>query len=471
MMMIIFIIALAVLAYTGARGVSRSSVESVTSAEFLKIVNQAADSRELVHAAVTFLHRQSQCEAIGIRLKDGDDFPYYEARGFPEEFVMLENLLCERDPTGKIQRDSVGNSLLACMCGNVICGRFDPAKDFFTANGSFWTNCTTRLLDGTTETERQGRTRNRCNGQGYESVALIPLGSGHRRLGLIQINDKRMGMFTPRLIALWERLAGYLSVALAKLSAEEAMRQSEERLRLFIEHAPAALAMFDREMRYLSVSRRWLRDYGLEGRDVYGISYYALSPEIPDRWREIHRRGLAGDVVQADEDSFQRADGSMQWLRWEVRPWQDASGQVGGIVIFSEDITDGKRAEQALRQTMTEMERSNKELEQFAYICAHDLQEPLRQVRGFVGLIKERHADRFDGKAAQYFDFVSDGAARMSALVSGLLAYSRDVSLRHLELREIRLRILCSVRLIKLLPVKDHHPRMKLHLLRWSSNS
>ncbi|MEW6117026.1 MAG: EAL domain-containing protein [Nitrospirota bacterium] len=132
--------------------------------------------------------------------------------------------------------------------------------------------------------------------------------------------------------------------------AENSLKESEERLRLFIEHAPAALAMFDREMRYLSASRRWMSDYGLDDRDLRGLSHYDVFPEIPERWKAVHRRALAGEVIRSDADRFERADGSVQWLRWEVRPWYHATGDVGGIVIFSEDITERKLAEETSRE-------------------------------------------------------------------------------------------------------------------------
>ncbi|MGE0643297.1 MAG: PAS domain S-box protein [Nitrospira sp.] len=139
-------------------------------------------------------------------------------------------------------------------------------------------------------------------------------------------------------------------------AAQQALHESEERLRLFIEHAPVALAMFDRDMRYLAVSRRWITDYGLNETDVIGHSHYAIFPEVTDRWKAVHQQGLAGAIVREDQDLFQRADGSERWLCWEVRPWKTDEGGVGGIVIFTEDITERKKVEQELRNHRTQLE-------------------------------------------------------------------------------------------------------------------
>jgi PAS domain S-box-containing protein len=145
--------------------------------------------------------------------------------------------------------------------------------------------------------------------------------------------------------------------AIKLAQANLSLHESEERLRMFIEHAPSSLAMFDKDMRYLSASRRWLRDYNLQEHDLLGLSHYEIFPEVPERWVEIHRRGLDGEVVLAEADSFERPDGSKQWLRWEVRPWYDASGEVAGIVIFTEDITERKLAEEALQEAHDELEQ------------------------------------------------------------------------------------------------------------------
>ncbi|MFO0699636.1 MAG: PAS domain S-box protein [Nitrospira sp.] len=127
-----------------------------------------------------------------------------------------------------------------------------------------------------------------------------------------------------------------------------AMRENEERFRLFVEHAPAAIAMFDRNMRYLAASRRWMEDYQLTG-EILGRSHYDVFPHISSRWKDVHQRGLGGEVLSADEDQFFLSDGSSQWITWDVRPWYRGD-QVGGIIIATEDMTARVEAKKALHE-------------------------------------------------------------------------------------------------------------------------
>jgi PAS domain S-box-containing protein len=140
----------------------------------------------------------------------------------------------------------------------------------------------------------------------------------------------------------------------ARKRAAEALTRSHDLLKSFVEHTPAAVAMLDKDLRYIAVSRRWLQDYRLGGQDLTGRHHYDVFPEIRlmDEWQVIHQRCLGGAVERREEERFVRADGSEDWLRWEVRPWRESMGDIGGIMMFTEVITERKRAEQALEQLM-----------------------------------------------------------------------------------------------------------------------
>jgi len=187
-------------------------------ARILDHLNRADEDRDTMKSILSEIKDFTGFQAVGLRLIDGDDFPYYVTHGFPDEFVDAETSLCSRDKEGKILRDSSGRPLLDCMCGTIIRGEIDPEQTFFTKGGSFWSNCTTELLASSTEEDLQGRTRNRCN-EGYESVALIPLRSGSRRVGLLQFNDRRRDRFTSEFIELFERLGTSIGIALAQRQA------------------------------------------------------------------------------------------------------------------------------------------------------------------------------------------------------------------------------------------------------------
>ncbi|HWH71009.1 MAG TPA: PAS domain S-box protein, partial [Candidatus Sulfotelmatobacter sp.] len=153
--------------------------------------------------------------------------------------------------------------------------------------------------------------------------------------------------------------------------AQEALRRSEEQMRLFLRSAPASIAVFDREMHYLAVSHRWMQDYGLTG-EVIGQCHYELFPEVPERWKEVHRRALAGETLKAEADRFERADGRVQWIKWEVLPWHRAGGEVGGIMIVSEEITRAKQAEEALRHSEERFRTMADAMPQLAWIARPD---------------------------------------------------------------------------------------------------
>jgi PAS domain S-box-containing protein len=133
------------------------------------------------------------------------------------------------------------------------------------------------------------------------------------------------------------------------LEAQAALLHSrEDLLKIFVKSVPAGVAMLDREMRYLQVSDRLCADYSMDGSQILGRSHYDLFPDLPSRWKEGHRRALNGETIRAEEDRWDRHDGTTAWIRWEILPWKTSDGVIGGILIFAEDISKSKQAEGAL---------------------------------------------------------------------------------------------------------------------------
>lgn len=223
-----------------------------------------------------------------------------------------------------------------------------------------------------------------------------------------------------------------------KREAEASLRQSEGLLRDFIRYTPAAIAMLDEQMRYLEASEQWIRDYKLEGQEILGRSHYEVFPDIPQRWKDIHQRVLLGAVEQCSEDPFPRADGGVEWLQWEARPWRKGDDSIGGLIFFTQVITSRKEMETKILAQKSELERSNRELEQFAYIASHDLQEPLRAVAGCGQILQRRYQDKLEGPGVELIGHIVEGAKRMETLILDLLTYSR-VSSRGAEMLAIDL--------------------------------
>ncbi len=223
--------------------------------ELLRLAGASGGLRELIRATAGLVKSWSGCDAVGIRLRDGEDYPYFETRGFPEEFVRGENSLCGRDENGEIKREADGSAALECMCGNVIRGRVDRSMPFISEAGSFWSNGTTRLLTTTTDEDRGAKTRNRCNGDGYESVAVIPLSAEGETFGLLQINDKRPDRFTERDIRLFERLASALALVPSRRGAADALEASLAELEAVHASVPVAMILMDADRRVWKCNR------------------------------------------------------------------------------------------------------------------------------------------------------------------------------------------------------------------------
>jgi PAS domain S-box-containing protein len=317
--------------------------ERLATLRLLEIINRSRSLHELMRSVTLLLRDWSGCDAVGIRLRQDDDFPYFETRGFPVDFIKLENQLCLYGPDGQPIRDENGNPLLECMCGNILSGRFDPSKPFFTPHGSFWSNATTELLATTRDTDRQARTRNRCNGEGYETVALIPLRVGETTYGLLQLNDKRPGQLSLEKISLLEHLGDNLALAVAHRTEMENVIKSERKFRSYVDNAPVGIAIVDRAGRYHEVNPSMTELLGYSSQEFLEMRLFDLrvSTHISENQHSfdiLKERGAHSVEIQ-----MKKKDGTPIWVF--MHAVQLAEDRFLGFHI---DITSRKKMEQRL---------------------------------------------------------------------------------------------------------------------------
>ncbi|NDY97057.1 EAL domain-containing protein [Wenzhouxiangella limi] len=164
---------------------------------------------------------------------------------------------------------------------------------------------------------------------------------------------------------------GVLMDVTDRQKAEEKAEHSRYLLRYIIEHARYAVAVHDRDLNYIYVSENYLDTFNVSERDIIGKHHYEVFPDLPQKLREVHRRVLQGEVLSAEDDPFEYPDGTMDWTRWECRPWFEADGTIGGLIVYTEITTERKQAELALREQTEALARSNERLEQLATVFTH----------------------------------------------------------------------------------------------------
>ena len=336
-----------------------SESRQILAKTILETLNRSNDIQKLINDILHLLKENTGFEAVGIRLREGEDYPYYVTNGFPDHFLEAENYLCARDAAGEIIRDSQGNPILECMCGNILCDRNDPSLPFFTEDGSFWTNSTTMLLASTSDEERQSRTRNRCNSEGYESVALIPFRSGGEIIGLLQLNDTRQNLFTSDMIRFLEGIGASIGIAVARRRSVQALRESEEKYRLHFENVTDMIYSIDSELKLLSISPSVEKVLGYTPEELTGKPIHQLQVLTADHLKEASsdiRNVLAGNSTPAKVYEFIAKNGTLRFCEVSAAPMLH-DGKAAAVVCVARDITERKQAEEWLLRERSMVDR------------------------------------------------------------------------------------------------------------------
>ncbi|KAB2953309.1 response regulator [Heliorestis acidaminivorans] len=247
-----------------------------------------------------------------------------------------------------------------------------------------------------------------------------------------------------------------------RITNQQKLQDWHDLMQYIIKHNPNAIAVHDKYLRYLYVSDRYVEDYGLKGQDIIGKNHYDVFPDIPNKWKEIHRRALAGEVLSSEEDTFVRFDGNIDYTSWECRPWYESEKTIGGIILYTEVITKRKEAEKNLIKTKEQAESANIAKSQFLANMSHEIRTPMNAILGFLDLLK--NTDLTD-EQLEYMAYINTASEGLLHVINDVLNISK-IELGVLELNEVEFNLRSTIE-CAILPysAKAQEKGLDLHLL------
>ncbi len=390
--------------------------------EVLQILNGSGDIPSCLRRILSVVKTRTGFAALGIRLQDGEDFPYFIQEGFSKEFLRTENSLLSRSAAGDVCRDKEGNPCLECTCGLVISGVTSQANPLFTAGGSFWTNNSPTLLDIPADKDPRHHPRNLCIRCGYASVALIPIRMQDKIAGLIQLNDRTKDRFTIEVVELMEGIAAHIGETLVRKQAEEASKREQHLTSAIIESIPGAFYMLDKDGRYV----RWnayQRDEIVGKPEALVAGTDAIDTIHPDD-REFLSAKIANVLEKGVHETVEgrvllKGGPAFRWLLMAGRQMViDGSPFLLGIGI---DITERRRAEDERNKALLRAEAAAAAKSEFLGIMSHELRTPLNGVLGFSELLADTPLDE---EQKSCVDTISKSGEHLLAIVNDILDFS-----------------------------------------------
>ncbi|QWV93159.1 PAS domain S-box protein [Geomonas oryzisoli] len=371
--------------------------------ELLRICNEARNLNELMSRTALFFRELTGCQAVGIRLCAGDDYPYYQTVGLPEDFLGAEDALWYRDDQGR--------RALRCLCGDVISGLLG-ASDGSTPHGSYWTSSGIAVPPG--------RPGGRCHAEAFQSFALLPFRANGKIIGLFQFSDRTAGLMSAEKVALYEDLIDYIAISFSKLKADEALLEASQYNEQVIAGAQEGIIVYDQELR-CQVWNPYMEQFtGILAQEILGRHPQEFIPALVESGIvELLAKALKGEESRPVDMRFSvEKTGRSGWVTDTRAPLRDAQGEIIGVIATVRDITAEHRLEEQLRQAQ-KMEAVGL----LAGGVAHDFNNVLQVIMGYCSLLA---ADpKLDDQQKGEVEQILVSAERAAQLTKGLLAFSR----------------------------------------------
>jgi PAS domain S-box-containing protein len=403
----------------------RAEADQEMSREILQILSEPGDFGDSVERVLATITASSGFDAAGLRLQDGEDYPYVAAAGFPEGFVEAENKLLSCDAAGVVRRDAGGAAHLECTCGLVISGGTDPRDALFSKGGSFWTNDARPLLQLAPDEDPRLNPRNRCIHSGFVSIALVPIRDKDRIVGLVHLADHRPGRLSLEAVGRFENVAAHIGAALVRKQAEAALRESQEHYEALVNLSPDAIIV-DGGGVYRFANPAAARLLGAASpQELVGTS--VMDRVHPDSRAFVLEKGAevkTGVVTAPQEIRILRLDGSGVDVEVSAAGI-DFNGRPATQVVMR-DISERKRAE-ARHQELERQLQERQKLESLGVLAggiAHDFNNMLTAILGYSDIILAGGVSSPEVTLSDVAE-IRQAAERAKALTGAILAFSR----------------------------------------------
>ena len=339
--------------------VKQSEILEKLSNKILKRLNKSGKQINQIRDIILLIKQSNDFEAVGIRIKEKENFPYYETDGFSEKFVKKADNICKNNSINRSNK-----KIYECMCGRIVTAKTNPDLPCFTKNGSFWTNDLSKLLKENPNNISKSFSRNNCINTGYRSIALIPIKTNSEIIGVIQINDKRRNILSYEILRTLEIIGSSIGIAFARDKAIKDLELNERRYRL----AQKAANIGSWEWNIITNELVWSEKiepmFGFakgKFKGTYESFLECIHPEDRDFVVKSVNDSLNNNKKYVIEHRIIWPDNTIRWVLERGDVIRDKNGKATRMIGVVQDITDKKEMEEFLKQKKEDLEEIVKE--------------------------------------------------------------------------------------------------------------